>query len=344
MRILLCLLVVLMSGCASAPVKTGTVYGAQENHVYSAIKQLLQRGVTVNLMLEYSSSSDGLPDGQIAQDYGCQTDKDIFMDTEKYFLLEAFSKYPNFSIVDRSNLDKTMGEINLGMKGVTSSTLEPGQMRGATHMLIIEEKNNFAMLFEDTKDHYLEIKKLLDMQKDTVVAIDRFAETRRVEYKPVPRETPAETRYVSEAIPSPSNQYTSAEQVSAQVSQSASQSASGQQAPASNLKENEVITIYGSAPVSYDEPVVARNVSQAAVRQQAAPQTFASTIALPAGQLGRAMAFSQNQPRPQNKMQDWQLARMLKQQNPQLRNKEDKTLVQNFIKKHPAFRNRVIIR
>ena len=375
-RILMYLLVLVTAGCASAPKNSysgaGKVlehsYSAKDNRVYTSIKDLLKQGKTVNLLLEYSSSAQGLPGGQSPADYGCQADRDMFLDTEKYFLLEAFSKYPNFSIVDRSVLDNTMKEMSLGMKGVTVSDLEPGQMKGATHLLMIEERNDFVLLFQDVRDHYAEIKKLVDMQKNTVLAIDKLSESRRVEYRPEPKqeEEPAEQRYVSPAIPSPLND------VPASVR-------ALEQQQAQTLRNNEVITIHGSG--SYQKPeavesapaqvvvvengspktVVVQNgssraaalqarrtqqVGQTQVFQRVQGGSMASTIAMPAGGLQATIGSDQRgrpQPQQQARIQDWQFARVLKQQYPNLRSKDDKTVVRQFIKSHPAFSGRVAV-
>jgi hypothetical protein len=43
------------------------------------------------------------------------------------------------------------------------------------------------------------------------------------------------------------------------------------------------------------------------------------------------------------KIPDWQLARILKQRSPQLRDKDDGIVVRDFLKTHPGLRERVIV-
>ena len=126
-------------------------------------------------------SFDGLPAGYFPEDFGCEADAETVVETENIFA-DSFSKYPCFSVVDRSRMDASLNESKLGMTGVTAPAIQPGAISGASHLIVIEGKNHFFHLNGKNKTRYTEIKKLLDIQKDVVVAMDKLSEERGMEY------------------------------------------------------------------------------------------------------------------------------------------------------------------
>ena len=81
-RILLLIFILGLVGCAStgghrktlqpgAASKNACTDEMQGSNVYGAIKCLLQKGTTVNVMVDYQSAYDGLPEGYEPADFGC---------------------------------------------------------------------------------------------------------------------------------------------------------------------------------------------------------------------------------------------------------------------------------
>jgi len=254
MRIWLVAVVFVFVGCASAPVvKTHNADKAvvsekpAESKVMSAIRKMLESGANVAVMIDCNSSCAGIPQGQLPEEYGCTADKETAADVEKYMLLEAFESYPNFSLVDRSKMDDSIKEIRLSMNGTTSRALEPGQFSGATHLLMIDSRDMLVRSGGRIQDRYIATKKLLDLQKNVLVAMDKINEKHDVTYQPMlaereaPHQTPERPAMdISSPPPAPQN----------------SQPVEPVNEP--NVKPNEVIAIYGQPQPPQPEPVYAR--------------------------------------------------------------------------------------
>jgi hypothetical protein len=171
--------VLLLTGsCASAPVQKQLADG----NIHAEIEKLLQKGSIVNILVEYKSSFTAIPAGCKPENFNCTADTGTMKDTENYLLLSTFAKFPNFSLVDRSLINSAMKEIDLGLNGVTASQLQPGKLLGATHLLFIDGKNHVTFSRGKYTDTYTEIRKLLDLQKDTVIAMEKVSETHSVEF------------------------------------------------------------------------------------------------------------------------------------------------------------------
>jgi hypothetical protein len=326
---LLLVLMLALAACAGAPAQRKTPRSepaslkvkntdeAQGSNVYASIKRLLQSGATVNVLVDYTSSCEGVPGGYKLKDFGSDAEQETVIETEKYFLLESFSQYPAFSVVDRSQLDRSIQEIKLGLNGTTTSTLQPGRISGATHLIVIEAKYHFDRVNGKYKGTYLSIKKFLDIQKDIIVAMDRYSETRDVEYRPVPR--PAQTT-VAQSPP-------------------AQEMAELQRMPPIVVatpapQPVETIAIYGH-PTPSSEPAPAREVA-ASPQDSYRPAVIAVPVPVPQRPLQQAY-----RPWTSRKIPDWQLARMLKQRFPRLRDKNDDALVRHFINNHPTLKDRI---
>jgi hypothetical protein len=214
MRLLLFAALVILAGCASAPVdkRLGqTSPGIQrpaESNVMLSIRKMLDEGITVAIMIDCNAECSGIPQGQLPEEYGCTSDKETAADVEKYLLLEAFETYPNFSLVDRSKMDDSIKEIKLGMNGTTATTLQAGQFKGATHLLLIDSKDMLVRAGGRIEDHYKATKKLLDLQKNVLVAMDKINENHGVTFQPMlaervapPPQRPAQPRIENKPEP-----------------------------------------------------------------------------------------------------------------------------------------------
>jgi len=322
-RIFLFILVLGFAGCAStvdsrkalqpaASSKDEYVSEMQGSNVYAALKGMLQRGATVNVMVEYESAYDGLPKGYLPDDFGCETDSTAVIETEKLFLLDSFVRYPNFNVIDRSQMNASFAEMKLGMSQVTESNIFPGQVSGVSHIIVVEGRNHFFSLSGKNKVRYTEIKKLLDIQRNIVIAMDKIYEVRNIQYaRPPSRVVTLGTHVQSQDFP--------AVQGAGELQQLPPVIGVG----ASQVSESktEVITIRG--------PVIYLNQSQSVKMASTTPQHLRQS--------------RNNQPNMhERKIQDWQLARIVKQRFPNLKDKDDKVLVQHFIKTHPEFKGRII--
>ena len=214
MRLLLLAAFVICAGCASAPADKHIGHASQgmqrpaESNVMLSIRKMLDNGVTVAIMIDCNAECSGIPQGQLPEEYGCTADKETAADVEKYLLLEAFETYPNFSLVDRSKIDDSIKEIKLSMNGTTAESLQAGQFKGATHLLIIDSKDMLVRAGGRIEDHYKATKKLLDLQKNVLVAMDKINEKHGVTFQPMlaervtpPPQRPAKTVDVPEPEP-----------------------------------------------------------------------------------------------------------------------------------------------
>jgi len=328
-RIILLVIMLGLAGCASAghrkqpqsaaDSKNEYVEEMQGSRVYAAIKSQLQKGATVNVMVEYQSSYDGLPAGYLPEDFGCEADGETVIETEKIFLLESFAKSPCFSVIDRSRMNASLTESQLGLSGVTASNIQPGGISGASHLIVIEGKNHFFRMNGKNQVRYTEIKKLLDIQKDVVVAMDKLSEERDVEYVGTRR---TQTRLAAAQPQQPQQQpqtqdNTSLQQLPPRVEVS----------PAPGPVET--IKIIGS---HFPPPDMNSHGSEEGQGNE--------TVAM----------ISQNQSGPPaqmiyvqaKKIPDWQIARIIKQRYPAMKGKDNKAVVQHFINKHPEYKNRII--
>jgi hypothetical protein len=326
-RILLVFFVLGFMGCASTAGHKGTVQSGfgpkaadaeemQGSNVYGAIKALLQQGATVNIMVDYQSSFDGMTDGYQPVDFGCEVDSDTIMETEKIFLLDSFSKNPHFNVIDRSKMNVSFNEMKLGMSDLTSSNMRPGEISGVSHLIVIESRNHFFHRNGKYKDRYTEIKKLLDIQKDVVIAMDKLSEEREVESRWPGR---------------PATKYADRRQSASPILETIEfPSTPSRIEPASASQDTvETIRIYGDhrQPTSSASQVVYQSNPTSEMASINGYGTQQMSIQA-AGQLRR--------------IPDWQLARIVKQRFPSLRNKDTDAIVRHFIEKHPAFRGRII--
>jgi hypothetical protein len=329
-RISLFIIMLILGGCATAgPRKeprlaTGPkkelVAEMQGSRVYAAIKSQLQRGATVNVMVEYQTSFDGLPQGYDPADFGCDVDAETVIETEKIFLLDAFSKYPCFSVVDRSRIDASFNESKLGMSGVTVPNIQTGAMSGASHLIVIEGKNHFFHIKGKNKDRYTEIKKLLDMQKNVVVGMDKLSEEREVQYLG-PRHL--QKNDVAEA------------------QQSQQENAALEQLPPIIKAEPaawpvETIQITGGRRM----PPEAAQQPQYQIPQEQLQS--AETIEV----INQPVQYQQVNRRQRvvrvKKIADWQMERIVKQRYPDMKEKDKKAEMDRFVSKHPEYRQRIM--
>jgi hypothetical protein len=331
-RILLLIILAGLAGCVSTEhVKKAPRAGAgpkneyveemQGSRVYAAIKSRLERGATVNVMVEYQNSFDGLPAGYQPADFACNIDAETVVETEKIFLLDSFSKYPCFNVVDRSRMDASLTESKLGMSGITASNIQPGAMSGASHLIVIEGKNHFFHINGQNKERYTEIKKLLDIQKNVVVAMDKLSEERDVKLVGPrhPQANPAaEQAYEPPQENAPLQQLPPIIEATPAPSPVETIRISGDHVPS----QAEVI--------SYSpQPVQAQNNETITVISQSGPARYQ-----PANARQKYVHAK--------KIPDWQIARIVKQRYPALKKEDDKAAVQQFIKKHPEYRERII--
>ena len=80
--ILFLIAVLIFSGCAGAKIsKKASQDSGKLKTVYSTIRQLLEHGNTVCVMVHYKSSFDGLSDDEMSEDYGCEADPKIIVET-----------------------------------------------------------------------------------------------------------------------------------------------------------------------------------------------------------------------------------------------------------------------
>jgi len=330
-RIFLFFLMLSLAGCASAAgrlkaqrsgadSKKECVAEMQGSNVYGAIKCLLASGATVYVLVDYQSSFDGLPEGYGPADFGAEADSEMIIETEKIFLLESFARYPNFSVIDRSRMDASFTEIKLGMNAVTASNVRPGEMSGASHLIVIEGKNHFFRQNSQNKDRYTEIKKFLDIQKDVVVAMDKLSEQRDVEYRGRRSSTAKTAGQPQDA--EPAQETRELQQLPPRIEMSP---------PPERAEKVETITIYGNhlAAEPASRPEYAKRepeTESAAPVQEAAPRT----VYVQSYSTGR-------------KIPDWQFARIVKQRFPEMKNKDNGAVVRHFIQAHPEYKERIIM-
>jgi hypothetical protein len=306
------------SGCAGAKIKNIPAKdNAQIKNVYATIRQMLEHGDIICVRVHYKSSYEGLLSDEKPEDYGCEADPQAIVETEKYLLLEAFSKFPNFSISDRTMINSTYNEIKMSMNGASSSGVQAGHIKGATHMLVIDARNRFVTLGDKVTDHFFETKKFVDLQKSTLLAMDKFSESRVVEYITEEHGDKEEDQDTHHPVLISGPWYTggSAQQGKGDVNVP--------YAPAvqSNLKNNEVISITGTRP----EPA-SHSVS-------AAEQT-----GQPVYQFTHVTYQNTHDPRfSGRKLPAWPIARVLKQNHPEIKGQNDKYVVQDFLANHPGF-------
>ena len=329
-RILLFILITGLAGCASTaghkkssisqvPPKNEYTGDVQGSRVYGSLQSLLQRGTTINIMAVYKSSYDGLPEGYGPANFGCDTDSETVVETENIFLLDSFSKYHNFSVIDRSQMETAFNEMKLGMSQVTSPSVQPGAISGTSHLIVIEGKNHFFRMNSRNKDRYTETKKLLDIQRNVVIAMDKMSEERYVEYNPHRRE---QEKAEAQAQAAESSRETARLQQLPPIIE-----VTPAQAPVS--EKVETISIVGD-----DEKP---KFSQSLQPPQAGQQPSTEVVYVQAGPV--KTAASKRAQRAVKKIPDWELARRVKQRFPDLKDKDDATVIQNFIKKHPEYRN-----
>ncbi|MCB4791825.1 MAG: hypothetical protein LHV68_08055 [Elusimicrobia bacterium] len=298
--ILLIIVSLTLYGCAGGRIKLSSDT-AHVNNVYSSIRKMLEHGDTVCVRVSYKSSFKGLPEDETPEDYGCETDPKTIVETEKYLLLEAFSKFPNFSVVDRTTLDETYNEMKLSMDGATSSNLEPGQIKSATHLLLIDSKDYFITSNDETTDNFFEVKKLMDLKKNVLIAMNKFAESRVVHLifeEDDSRDSDEEEPRYSVLISGPS--------MPGKTEQESDNNAP-YTPPQSQLKENEMISITGIRP-SDSDPAASNN-------------TDTSSDAM--------------------KVPNWPIARVIRQSYPEFSGQSDSYVVKHFITSHPGYTRRI---
>ena len=330
-RIFLLFFMIGLIGCASTAVRQKTLQSGagskneyigemQGSNVYAAIKSLLKKGTTVNVMVDYQSAYDGLAEGYLPVDFGCEVDSETIIETEKIFLLDSFSKYPNFSVIDRTQMNTSFAEMKLGMSEVTSSNVRPGDFSGASHLIVIEGRDHFFRLKGKNKDRYTELKKFLDIQKSVVMAMDRFSEERDVENSGRRRAETKSAAQPQETPPVPEN--AGLQQLPPRI----------EVTPAPPPEKVETITIYGNhmQPDS-EQPRQTRQM------QEERNETVVTVPAVSVQEFSSARPY-----RMVRRIPDWQFARIVKQRFPNMKNKDNETVVHHFIQTHPEYRDRII--
>ena len=325
MRFLFLAAVFIFAGCATAPVEKAnnnqrsTVTGQPaESKVMATIRKMLESGASVSVMIDCNAICAGVPQGQLPEEYGCTADKETAADVEKYMLLEAFEAYPNFSLVDRSKMDDSIKEIKLSMNGTTATSLQAGQFSGATHLLTIDSRDMLIRSGGRIQDSYIATKKLLDIQKNVLVAMDKINEKHDVTFQPMlaehtpprPASQPQKTIRYERAPVNPAPEVEAAEE----------------ETPANppSVKPNEVIAIYGEPKP--EKPVQYRTRRDYDDGSSPVPEEDDVAPAQPV-----QMQFAQHiNPERTVVVRNYVMANILRQRVARLRGVDNKTIVQQI--------------
>lgn len=155
-----------LNGCY-IPLKDGHWNDGRPIQMYSIIERLLRSDNVSVAVIGGQILVDGTPNAAGGSK--------LINEAETGFV-NHFANFPNFSIVNRSQVQRIIDELKLSNSGLISDNtrLKIGELTGATHLLVIDAQQWRGFWIDDWTAYC----KLIDIKSGRVLSIDKVYNSR----------------------------------------------------------------------------------------------------------------------------------------------------------------------